>query len=768
MPKETGHRHGLPRLPPRMMFSSTAEDSHTSKKSLYVVNVEGKRTLAPLLIGLLDYFERWVPNVGFFQPLGGMPFPDSDSKEPRHVELVRKAFNLKDDPRSMYAVERREAINLLAHDKADELLDRMYSSFEAYQAKHDLVVIEGTHEDGKLNVPGNRLELNGRIAATLASPVLMVLDASEDISVDDLVDKVLLSKNGLEEQRCEVLGLIVNKAPLKEHGILRAQMSKKLTQHNLPLVGVLPHDPLISSVRLDEIQAALNAKLIAGQKGHQDLTVDKVHVATADLDTTLRRLTDLTTSARPLVVTDIGRSDLILGLTSANESTVGPHVTGILCTNSEYGRRDMSPHVHAILQAKHMVSKEQEDAGLVPFFPVMSTDNCTWDAVTAISSIQPSIRPTSKAKIEEAKALFQKYVEGNLLVDALEAEREFVMTPKMFMHNINRICLSNRQRVVLPESEDPRVLAAGQELTQRGLADIVLLGEPEKVTAQARRLNIDISQCKITDPEKSDKLEAYVEKLVEARRKKNVTPDMARDLLHDPNYFGTMMTLCGDADGMVSGAMHTTAATIRPGLQVLRTKDSPLVSSVFFMCLPDKVLIYGDCAVNVHPSSNELAQIAVTSADTAAAFGVEPRVALLSYSTFGSGSGPEVDRVAEAVRIAKEMRPDLKLEGPIQYDAAVDPVVARQKVKGHSEVAGKATVLIFPSLEAGNNTYKAVQQSTGAIAIGPILQGLSRPVNDLSRGCTVVDIINTVTCTCVQAVAIKDREKGSHAAAPAA
>ncbi|CAL8464970.1 g4505 [Coccomyxa elongata] len=765
---EAGHHHGLPGLPPRMMFSSTAEDHQTSKKSLYVVNVEGKRTLGPLLIGLMDYFERWVPNVGFFQPIGGEPFPDSDSKEPRHVELVRKAFDLKDDPRNMYAVERREAINLLAHDKADELLDKMYSSFEGYQAKHDLVIIEGTHEDGKLNVPGNRLELNGRIAATLAAPVLMVLDASEDICVDDLVDKALLSKNGLEEQRCEVLGLIINKAPQKEHGILRAQLSKKLKEHNLPLVGVLPHDPLISSVRLDEIQAALNAKVIAGRKGQQDLTVDKVYVATADLDTTLRRLTTVTTSARPLIVTDIGRTDLILGLTSANESTVGPHVTGILCTNSEYGRRDMSPHVHAILQAKHTALKEQEDAGLVAFFPVMSSDNNTWDAVTAISRIQPSIRPTSKAKIEEAKALFQKYVEGNLLVDALEAEREFVMTPKMFMHNINRICLSNRQRVVLPESEDPRVLAAAQELTQRGLADIILLGEPEKLTAQARRLNIDISQCKITDSEKSDKLEAYVQKLVEARRKKNVTPDMARDLLHDPNYFGTMMTLCGDADGMVSGAMHTTAATIRPGLQVLRTKDSPLVSSVFFMCLPDKVLIYGDCAVNVHPSSNELAQIAVTSADTAAAFGVEPRVALLSYSTFGSGSGPEVDRVAEAVRIAKEMRPDLKVEGPIQYDAAVDPVVARQKVKSHSEVAGKATVLIFPSLEAGNNTYKAVQQSTGAIAIGPILQGLSRPVNDLSRGCTVNDIINTVTCTCVQAVAIKDREKGSHAAAPAA
>ncbi|CAK0787083.1 hypothetical protein CVIRNUC_010299 [Coccomyxa viridis] len=755
--KADGRGHGLLAHQGRWLSAGTNKQHQT--KTLYVMNVEGKRTTGPLLIGLLDYIQRWLPNVGYFEPIAGEPFrADTGVGASRYVELLTKAFDIKDAPEDMTAVSRREAVSALAHEKPGELLDRVFASFQDYKAKykHDFVLVGGTHEEGAINVPGNRLELNARLAASLDAPVLMVLDANSATGIDDLVNKALVSRNGLTEERAEVMGLIVNKVPLRERALYRAQLARELGKHGLPLLGVAPFNPLISSVRMDEIQAALSVDIVSGRKHQTDLTVNQVYVATADLDTTLARISDLGT--RPLVVTDRSRSDLLLGLTAASESPVGPHISGILCTNSTKGQADISTYVQHILDAKRAPHAAIEDTGFTAAFPVMSTKFGTWDTITAIDRIQPSIRPTSVAKIKEAKEMFQDHVDGGQLISALEAEREFVMTPKMFMHTINRICLRQPQRIVLPEAMDPRVLAAAEELTARGLAKIILLGEAEPVQAEARRLGLDISQCEIVDHLNAPQLDRYVDRLVEARKKKNLTPDGARDLLHDANYFGTMMTMCGDADGMVSGARHTTAATIRPGLQVLRTKDSPLVSSVFFMCLPDKVLIYGDCAVNVLPNAEELSQIATTSADTAAAFGIEPRVAVLSYSTFGSGSGPEVDKVTEAVKIAQERRPDLKLEGPLQYDAAVDPEVAKTKVKGESQVAGRATVCIFPSLDTGNNTYKAVQQSTHAIAIGPILQGLTRPVNDLSRGCTVVDIVNTVTCTAVQAVAIKERE----------
>ena len=304
------------------------------------------------------------------------------------------------------------------------------------------------------------------------------------------------------------------------------------------------------------------------------------------------------------------------------------------------------------------------------------------------------------------------------------------------------------------------MLAAAAEIAQRGLARVTLLGSPDDVRACARKFNVDVSACAILDHMHCPQADSYADELVAARKSKGITRDTAVDLLSDGNTFGTMMVRAGDADGMVSGATCTTANTIRPALQLLKTPQRTHVSSVFFMCLPDRVLVYGDCAVNVDPSAEELAQIAAVSADTAAAFGIPPRVAMLSYSTLGSGAGPAVDKVAAATALVKERRPDLLVEGPIQYDAAVDPAIAAQKVKGESQVAGRATVCVFPDLNTGNNTYKAVQQSTGALAIGPLMQGLAKPVNDLSRGCTVADIVNTVACTAVQAIGAKNAATG--------
>jgi phosphate acetyltransferase len=304
---------------------------------------------------------------------------------------------------------------------------------------------------------------------------------------------------------------------------------------------------------------------------------------------------------------------------------------------------------------------------------------------------------------------------------------------------------------VLPEGSEERILRAAEILIRRDVADLILLGNSQEISQKISFLGLHLHQVDIIDPMNSELTERFAGIYVELRRHKGMTVERARDTVTDVSYFGTMMVYDGLADGMVSGAIHTTGETIRPAFEIIRTRPGvSIVSSVFLMCLPDKVLIYGDCAVNPNPDAEDLADIAITSSGTAAAFGIEPRVAMLSYSTGASGKGADVEKVREAVRIARARRPDLKLEGPIQYDAAVDASVARSKLPD-SEVAGHATVFIFPDLNTGNNTYKAVQRSAGAVAIGPVLQGLNKPVNDLSRGCTVTDIVNTVTITAIQA-----------------
>jgi len=328
----------------------------------------------------------------------------------------------------------------------------------------------------------------------------------------------------------------------------------------------------------------------------------------------------------------------------------------------------------------------------------------------------------------------------------------------MFEYQLMERARADRQRIVLPESEDDRILEAAAILLRRGVADLILLGEETKVRARASALGLDLDEATIVSPLETELVEKFAAAYAKARAHKGMTLERARDIVTDISYFGTMMVHLGLADGMVSGAVNTTAHTIRPALEFVKTKPGvSTVSSVFLMCLADRVLVYGDCAVIPEPTTEQLADIAMSSADTAQQFGIDPRVAMLSYSTGTSGSGAEVEKVRAATALVAQRAPHLQLEGPIQYDAAVDPEVARTKLP-NSAVAGRATVFIFPDLNTGNNTYKAVQRSAHAIAIGPVLQGLRKPVNDLSRGALVSDIVNTVAITAVQAQAINQQQ----------
>ena len=381
----------------------------------------------------------------------------------------------------------------------------------------------------------------------------------------------------------------------------------------------------------------------------------------------------------------------------------------------------------------------------------MLTEHDTFDTATLAGSHEGVIGPDAPRKITKALALFETHVDGADLLDRIDVARSEAVTPLMFEYTLLDQARAASRHIVLPEGTDERVLRAADILLRRRVVELTLLGPEEAVRGAAGRLGLDLYGAHVLDPADPSLVERFAQEYAARRAHKGVTVDAARDVVSDVSYFGTLMVALGMVDGMVSGATHTTAETIRPAFELVKTRPGvSIVSSVFLMCLADHVLVYGDCAVNPHPTAEQLADIAISSAATAAQFGIEPRVAMLSYSTGTSGSGEDVERVRSATELVRERAPELSVEGPIQYDAAVDASVAQTKLPG-SAVAGRATVFIFPDLNTGNNTYKAVQRSAGAIAIGPVLQGLNKPVNDLSRGATVHDIVNTVAITAIQA-----------------
>jgi len=481
-----------------------------------------------------------------------------------------------------------------------------------------------------------------------------------------------------------------------------------------------------------EIKKNLDCIQILGEEKDLRRVVRQSKIAAMKLENFLEYLED-----GDLIIVPGDRSDIIIGSLSSVFSKKYATISGILLTGG------LLPHK----SIKRLFSGFDKCS-----MPILSVEEDTYTTAMKVNKVPATITPQSDRKIALAMGLFSSNVDtiylGNKIVSEIKSD---TITPIMFEFGLFERARANKKRIVLPESGDERILRATETLLRRDVVEIILLGEDKEILAKSRTLGIDISKAKFVNPKTSSLMDKYIKIFYELRKKKGLTLDVAKQSLELDSYFATMMVHCGDADGMVSGAIHTTQDTIRPALQIIKTKPGiSIVSSVFFMCLDTKVLVYGDCAVNQDPNADQLAQIAMTSSKTAKIFGIEPRVAMLSYSTGDSGKGDEVEKVREAANIVKERMPDLLVEGPIQYDAAIDEKVARTKLP-NSKVAGKATVFIFPDLNTGNNTYKAVQRSSGAIAIGPVLQGLNKPVNDLSRGCLVADIVNTVAITAIQA-----------------
>ena len=692
--------------------------------SLYLATNATATGKGMVALGVMELAIRRFDRVVFFRPIVRETAADDSS-----IRLMRSRYQLPASAEQMAGVSRATARRLLAEDRYDELIQQIQQRFKSLQQDADFAVVEGTSFEGL--VSEIEFKLNADIAINLGCSIMPIYSAFEK-SVRDCVQSILIGNDSLISHGGHVLATIVNQVTTAMESELQQACAKAKLDEISPLY-FLPEEPLLRQPTLREVQASLGAELLLGDDSMLDREVSQLKVAAMQLPDFLER-----SISGSLVITPGDRSDILSGCALACLHADAPSPVGVVLTGG--------------LLPPPVVMRLMRNPGGLPIF---TTTDDTFTAAKKASMAKALIGLNSPRKIESAIGLFEKYVPAEELAERLHAPDVHRITPLLFEYSLIQRAKAQRVRIVLPEGSEPRILQAVDALRRRDVADIVLLGDPVTIRAAAGQVGVTLPETgvEIIDPQHSPLREDFAQEYFELRKHKGMTIDTARDRMLEVSYFGTMMVRRGMAGGMVSGAIHTTANTIRPAFEFIKTRPGvEVVSSVFLMCLKTGVLVYGDCAVIPNPSSEELAEIASSSADTAAQFGIEPRVAMLSYSTGESGHGEDVERVRRATAILRLKRPELLVEGPMQYDAAIDPDVAATKLPG-SKVAGRATVFVFPDLNTGNNTYKAVQRSADAVAIGPVLQGLRKPVNDLSRGCTIADIVNTVAITAIQAQA---------------
>ena len=695
-------------------------------KNLYLTTTGPATGKSAIVLGLMSLLVRETHRVGYFRPIGRYSDQSRPAADPL-VELICSVFDIECDRQAMVGLSDREATDLITSGRQDQMLERILESYKSYEKGYDFVLIEGTSYQGP-TVPFE-FDVNADIARTLAAPVL-VLVSGKDRTANDIYDNTILAKERFAERGCDLLAVIVNRAATEGFDELVATLGDRFGEAKIPFAGAMPEEEILAKPRMEEIAAVLGAEVLYGER-YLDNLVFSFRIASMQLLSLLDRL-----EPGALVITSGDRADILLGLMASQASSKTPSLAGVLLSSGLRPTETLDRVIRGLRNTQ---------------LPVLLVNTGTYQTAIDVSNVASAITPQSFRKIETARILFEEHIDANVLRAGITAPRSARMNPQLFLHTLIEKARSDRRRIVLPEGTEERILRAVDSLRRRNVVDITLLGNEDEIRDRAAKLKVPLEGVEVIDPATSDRLDLYASTYHELRKHKGVSPEAARDVMQDSTYFGTMMVHLGDAHGMVSGSINTTAHTVRPALEFVKTREGfSLVSSVFFMCLPDRVLVYGDCAVNPNPTAEQLAEIALASADTAAAFGIEPRVAMLSYATGESGSGAEVEKVRTATELARQRRPDLAIDGPLQYDAAVDAGVARTKLPD-SSVAGRATVFIVPDLNTGNNTYKAVQRSSGAIAVGPVLQGLRKPVNDLSRGCTVPDIVNTVAITAIQA-----------------
>lgn len=684
--------------------------------SLYISSSAPRAGKSIVALGVMDLLVRNMKNVGVFRPILSGIY----AKDPL-TELLIDHYNLdityeEACPFTYADMQEHLALGVLDHIQAEVL-----ARYRAMAQKYDFVLIIGTDFVGP--TASTELELNASLAANLASPVLMVVSGKAETSTD-IDTQIDHSAHVLSDNGCVQVAAIANRVNTDMIEVVRSGLAQ--AKRDFPTYA-LAEVPVLAALTVGEVAASLNGTLISGTDENLQREIERYVAGSGHVPMVLDLL-----DAGVLLIAAGDRSDLAVAAAAVASSTDMPSPAGLVLTCG------VIPDEKTI----HLL----KSSGL----PVIAVTPDTYQTLHALDQIPGEIRAKSRRKILAALAEFSRGVDEAVLVNRIHITKSTTVTPLMFVSKIMEMARSERQRIVLPESTDERILKAVDELLHGGICDITLLGDEKDITTRVRHLGLDIKGVEILNPETSHLVQSFADEIYRLRRDKGVSQEMALELAKDSTYFATMLVHTNHADGMVSGATHTTAETIRPALQIIKTlPTTTLVSSVFLMCLAEQVWAFADCAVNPEPTALELVDIASSTADTARVFGIDPKVAMLSYSTGSSGTGTEVDKVREATELLLLKRPDLKVAGPIQYDAAVDVDVARTKMPDNP-VAGHATVFIFPDLNSGNTAYKAVQRSAEVIAIGPILQGLAKPINDLSRGCSVADIVSTVAITAIQ------------------
>lgn len=689
-------------------------------KALYVMSKEQSSGTMVVVLGLMELLKRCVGKVAFFRPI-----VEESAEKDEDIHLVLNSFKLDQNDTQSAGMTLSQVEEMLAQDNFKGVVETIIAKYKQLTERFDFVLCEGIGHNTLSDLIDFDIDLE--LAKNLSSPLVSVL-SGKGKKEQELLEEIAIWRSIIESHGCTPFGIFVNR--LSPY-LYESLVNKNLSCHSDKPLCLLPENSELDRPTMRDVTDLLGAELIMGSPDQLSRTIKGSKVAAMKLEHFLERI-----QSGDLVIVPGDRSEILLGVLAANYAKSYPSLAGVVIT----GGLKISDSIKALLN------------GLPEFMlPFIGVPYDTFETSLRVKNIKARITPDDSRKIALALGLFNDNVNLSMLENALARHQVEVMTPAMFEFNLFERARSLGKTIVMPESDNERILRSAEILARRKIVKVVLLGDEAAITRQSTSIGIDLQAIQIVDPRTSPWLEEFAQTFYEMRKHKGATMDLARDIMSSVTYFATMMVRSGYADGMVSGATHTTRETILPALQIIKTEPAiSLVSSIFFMCLDTRVLVYGDCAVNPDPTAEQLAEIAISSAVTAAQFGIEPKVAMLSYSTGDSGVGDDVEKVRRATQIVQERRPDLLVEGPMQYDAAIDPGVGKKKMPG-SKVAGEATVFIFPDLNTGNNTYKAVQRSAKAIAIGPVLQGLKKPVNDLSRGCLVDDIINTVAITAIQA-----------------
>jgi len=680
--------------------------------AIYVASPEGDTGKSTIALGILHRLAATVAKVGVFRPITRL---GEERDYILELLLAHATAGLPYDECVGVGYQR-------LHEDPDAALADIVDRYHHVADRCDAVLIVGS--DYTDVATPSELSMNARIAASLGAPVVLAVKA-KGRTPDEVAQVVDVCLDEVAAQHAHTAAVVANRCDPSQMTAV-ADALKRFE----PQTYVLPEEPLLVAPSVAELQHAVEGTLLRGDPALLAREAMDVLVAGMTAEHVLERLTE-----GVAVITPGDRSDVVLAVVSAHAAEGFPSLSCVILN----GGLELHPSIASLV------------SGLGLRLPIITTMFGTFETASRVASARGRVTASSQRKIDTAIALVDTYVDTGDLLARLAITIPSVVTPQMFTYQLLDRARSDRKRIVLPEGEDDRILKAAGRLLQRGVADLTILGEEPQIRARAAELGVDLSVAAVLNPRTSELCDKFAEQYAELRKHKGIAVDQAREIIHDVSYFGTMLVHNDMVDGMVSGATHTTAHTVRPAFEIIKTLPGiTTVSSIFLMCLADRVLAYGDCAIVPDPTSEELADIAISSARTAAQFGIDPRVAMLSYSTGTSGTGADVDKVRAATELVRSREPGLLVEGPIQYDAAVEPTVAATKMPD-SKVAGRATVLIFPDLNTGNNTYKAVQRSAGAIAIGPVLQGLNKPVNDLSRGALVEDIVNTVAITAIQA-----------------